>query len=254
MNWNWDSLTRRKLLAGLGGTSLASGVGLGVATGESVGYTSASSTKDCSGFALRSEWRETYTRDGETVVLENTTAPESGETGTENSDPQTIRLNNILPGDSGGVGFRLTADPEQNSSPFPVQPNLAIEIRDRAENGIIDPEREAGDDPDDPEEPRGELQEYLNVTVWEDNGLFEDLLDTDRLGAENLENDIGEPSLNEGSLEEVAGTQEALSEISGENDSTAVAFRWAFTGGANINVTQGDSVTFVFDVGCGGNS
>jgi len=250
---NWDSLTRRKMLAGLGGAGAVSVVGIGVGTKGSVQYTSAQSTETCPDFILNADWRETYTRDGQTTLLENTTAQSGGPTGTENtaSEPGIIRLENILPGDRGTVGFRIRAEQDNSAGNTDVTPELSINIREDAENGINNPEQEANDtSPND-----GELDEFLDAKVWNDDGLFGDLLGVDDLGAENLEQNITEPTISEGSLRDVANNvnDEELGTINSTTDeSVAVAFRWEFADDANINVTQGDSVTFEFKIDCGG--
>jgi len=240
-----DVLTRRRVLTGVGAAGVAAFAGLGAATRDSVRYTYAS-THECDDATLTAEWRETYTRNGTTTLLENTTADaDAGEnTGTENTadEPAIINLQNVLPEDRGTISVRITA--ESFDGVNSVTPTLDLVLDEAAENELIDPEGEAGDS----SENTGELQEFLDVKLWKDEGL----LGVDALGADNIENDIGEPTIAEGTLQEVTDTVdgESLGTINNEGGDVSIAFRWGFTDESNINITQTDSVTFTFDVGC----
>ena len=238
-------INRRRLLGMLGGTGVAAYLGLGYATGDSVRYTYASS-QICDGYTLDAEWRETYTRNGETTLLEDTTPDGSGSE--SDADAGIVQLNDILPGDRGTVSFDLTADRTDTDASDTVSPTLGLDITDRAENGLTDPEAEAGDTT----ETVGELQEYLQITIWENTGI----LGVDALGADNLSQEITEPTIAEGTFAEVAGSlnDETLGTIdaTADDDSVSVTLRWEFTDDANINVTQTDSVTFALDIDCGG--
>ena len=235
-------INRRRLLGVLGGTGVAAYLGLGYATGDSVRYTYASS-HSCDGYTLDAEWRETYTRDDETTLLENTMSSD----GVEPDEPSIIQLSNVLPGDRGTVSFRLTADRTNTDVNDTVSPTLSFDIVETAENGLIDPEEEAGDTT----ENTGELQEYLDLTIWENTGI----LGVDALGADDLTQQIGEPTIAEGTFAEVADTlnNETLGSITTDSDeSVSVTLRWEFADDAGINVTQTDSVTFTLDISCGG--
>jgi hypothetical protein len=235
-------INRRKLLAAIAGTSVATFAGLGYATGDAVRYTKASS-ENCEDYTLDAEWRETYTRDGETTLFEDTT--DSG-SGTEPDEPSIIQLGDILPGDRGTVSFKLEADRTNTNASNTVTPTLGLNLTETAENGINNPEREAGDT----SENNGELQEYLQVKVWENTGI----LGFDALGADNLTQDLSEPTIAEGTLEDVAGdlNGESLGEIdaTSDGDSVSVTLRWEFTDSGDINETQTDSVTFDLNIGC----
>jgi len=234
-------INRRRLLGVLGGTGVATYLGLGYATGDSVRYTYASS-HSCDGYTLDAEWRETYTRNGETTLLENTTSDGAAPGGSS-----IIQLSNVLPGDRGTVSFRVTADRTDTDASDTVSPTLGFEIVETAENGIVDPEQEAGDTT----ENTGELQEYLQLTIWENTGI----LGVDALGADDLTQQIGEPTIAEGTFAEVADTlnNETLGSITTDSDeSVSVTLRWEFADDAGINVTQTDSVTFTLDISCGG--
>lgn len=236
-------IDRRRLLGVLSGTVIATYLGLDNATGDSIGYTYASS-HGCDDYTLDAEWRETYTSDGETTLLEDTT-PDG--TGSEPDEPGLIQLEDVLPGDRGTVSFTLTADRTNTEASDTVTPTLGLELRERAENGLGEPERAAGDTTD----TTGELQDYLRVTVWENTGI----LGVDVLGADDLTQQITEPTIAEGTLEEVAGSlnDEPLGTIDATTDeSVSVTLRWEFVDTDDINVTQSDSVTFDLDIGCGG--
>ena len=235
-------INRRKLLAAIAGTSVATFAGLGYATDDAVRYTRASSHECGADDTLNADWRETYTRDGETTLFEDTTAG----SGTEPDEPSIIQLGDILPGDRGTVSFKLEADRTSTNASNTVTPTLGLNLTETAENGINNPEREAGDT----SENNGELQEYLQVKVWENTGI----LGFDALGADNLTQDLSEPTIAEGTLEDVAGdlNGESLGEIDATSggDSVSVTLRWEFTDSGDINETQTDSVTFDLNIGC----
>lgn len=238
-------MKRRRVLAALGATGLAAFAGLGIATDDAVRYTYASS-HECDGATLTAEWRETYTSDGQTTLLENTTADAGAgeDTGTEDTadEPAIINLQDVLPGDRGTVSVRITAE-SLDDGVDSVTPTLDLVLDEAAENDLIDPEREA----DDTSDTMGELQNFLDVKLWKDEGL----LGVDVLGADNIEDDIGEDTIDEGTLDGVAGrvNNEPLGTI-GEGEDVSIAFRWGFSDVGDINVTQSDSVTFTFDIGC----
>ena len=234
-------INRRKLLAAIAGTSVATFAGLGYATDDAVRYTRASSHECGADDTLNADWRETYTRDGETTLFEDTT--DSG-SGTEPDEPSIIQLGDILPGDSGTVSFKLEANNIESDS---VTPTLGLELIETAENGINNPEREAGDTT----ENTGELQNALQVRIWNNGGF----LSIDRLGADDLTQNefLGEPTIEEGTLAEVEeklDNRELGTIDSGGDDSVSVTLRWEFTDSGDINETQTDSVTFDLNIGC----
>jgi hypothetical protein len=234
-------MNRRRVLAAIGGTGVAAFAGLGLATDDAVRYTMASS-HSCDDYTLDAEWRETYTRDGETTLLEYSESPD----GTESGDPPVIHLSNIMPGDWGTVGFELTADRTNNNADTEVTPTLGLDLTGTAENGINDPEGEAGDTTED----TGELQEYLQIKIYNDGGI----LGVDSLGADNLDQDITEDTIEQGMITDVADdlNERGLGTIdtSDNTSSVSVTLRWEFPDDSNINVTQTDSVTFTLDIGC----
>jgi len=236
-------INRRRLIGLLGGTGVTAYLGLEYATGDPVRYTYASS-HDCDGYTLDAEWRETYTSDGDTALLENTTSSD----GTAPGNSSIIQLSNILPGDRGTVGFELTAEADDEATDT-VSPTLGFDIVETAENGLNDAEEEAGDTTEDV----GELQDYLRVTVWENTGI----LGIDALGSDDLTQQITEPTIAEGTFAEVAAVlnDEPLGSIdtsAGSDESVSATLRWEFVDAQNINAVQSDSVTFTLDIQCGG--
>lgn len=235
-------INRRKVLAAIAGTSVATFAGLGYATGDAVKYTKASSYS-CENYTVDAEWRETYTRDGETTLFEDTT--DSG-SGTEPDEPSIIQLDDILPDDRGTVSFSLEADKTNTDASDTVTPTLGLNLTETAENRINNPEREAGDTTED----TGELQDYLQIKLWKDTGI----LGFDDLGADDLTQQITESTIAEGTLADVSDTldHEPLGSIdaTSDGDSVSVTLRWEFTGSGDINVTQTDSVTFDLNIDC----
>jgi len=235
-----EIFTRRRVLAGIGAAGVATFGGVAAATDESVDYTVASTEVDCDSFELEAEWRETYTRDGDTVLLENTTASAGEDSGEEDTstEPSVIHLGNVLPGDSGIVSFQLEVVADDSVT---VEPFLDIVLEETPENGVNEPEAKAGDNKSDDD---GELQEFLDVDVWLDEGLF----GIDMFGAGNLEPDLGEDTISDGTLEEVADDVDDQS-LGSTGDTVTVTFQWRFNpDNGNVNVTQTDGVTFTFDI------
>lgn len=234
---------RRKLLTAIGAVSLATVAGVGAGIKEPVRYTKASTETECEDFTLRAEWRETYTRDGETTLREDSTDENAGEE-TTSAEPSIIALDGVLPGDSGTVSVRLEVDADSESDSVDVEPEFKILLDGIAENGINEPEEKAGDTSED----AGELQEFLDVRVWKDNGLF----GIDSLGADNLEPNLGEQDIDSGTLEEVAVQADEEGYRLGpieDGETTTVTMTWEFDpDNGSVNVTQGDSVTFAFDI------
>jgi hypothetical protein len=232
--------SRRQILAALGGTGIAAFSGFAFATGDSIRYTQSSSHR-CPDYTLDAEWRETYTSDGGTSIFEDTT---SG-SGSEADDPAIVHIDNILPGDRGTVSFKLTADKATSGVDDNVTPTLGLTLDETAENGISDAEGEVGDT----SPSTGELQEYLDVKIWNNGGF----LGVDMLGADDLNQDLGEPTIIEGTLAEVATNLNArdLGTIDSTTDeSISVTLRWEFPDSPGVNVTQTDSVTFTLDLNC----
>ncbi|WP_256298232.1 hypothetical protein [Haloarchaeobius salinus] len=236
-----ERLNRRRLLAGLGATGVASVGGLALLTEGAKAYPDSTALAST---PLRYDWRETYngtTVDGGTTVTGTETGPR-------------LAVSNVLPGDRGSLSIRLRLD--DTSEDVAVQPFLSLDLAATPENGINDSEASLDDTPE-----RGELQEFLTVSLWYDTGLR----GFDAFGAENGIQDVGEslvhPDAN-GSLTSVAtalstptlldpaeGGPTSDSCLSGD-DSIGFVLAWSFDGDADprdVNVTQSDGV--VFDLG-----
>ena len=240
------NLTRRKMLSAVGVTGAAVG-GVGIITEPSVTYAETTQIEVESG-TFEVEWRETY--NGE--VKEDTREGNYTESG------RVIHLPNVLPGDVGTLSFRLT-----NISGSEAEPRLSLNLASAAENGLEDPEKEAGDTSRDGNHPNedfpGELQNHIDVSLWEDTGP----LGIDWFGADNATQEFGEPNIADGTLKEVAKSEKTeesdktVDDVSlgtlADGESTSVAFRWEFADAADVNITQGDSVTFGFELNTGGN-
>lgn len=224
------NLTRRKMLSAVGVTGAAIG-GAGLITEPSVTY--AETTQIEVGSAtLEVDWRETY--NGE--VEEDTTDPNVVDSDGKND--RVIYLPNVLPGDVGTLSFRL-----RNVSSAQVDPELSLNLVGTAENGITEPERKAGDESPD----TGELQTHIDASLWEDTGI----LGIDGFGADNATQDLGEPNIADGTLKDVAKSVDgySLGPLSANGGQVSVAFRWEFADTADINIAQGDSVGFRFELG-----
>jgi len=102
------------------------------------------------GNALLFEWAETD--DGEVISRSDraTTTP----TGL------TISLDDVLPGDAGTLGIRLSLRGSEDSNPS-VDPSFGFDLRETAENDRTEPGIEAGD----PTANQGELQEDIDVNI-----------------------------------------------------------------------------------------
>lgn len=192
-------------------------------------------------------WRE---------IVNGEVQEDTGLTGTTDGETGGVGLivdEAVMPGDSGSVTMRarlLPADGETADGTANAELYLLFTITDRAENGVDEPEREAGDAPG---ADGGELPAVTQVTVWEDEGIF-----TGNNALEPLPV-IGDTPIADGSLAEVAGS----SELDGDSDANTggyridldgdtclsvgdevyVSFRWEIPSGAD-NRIQGDSATF----------
>jgi hypothetical protein len=232
-------ITRRDVLAGIGATGLAALGALGVGTGDALVYTASAQMGSGDGFTLNADWRETY--NGQ--VLEDTRANVS-------SDGAVISLNNVLPGDSGTFSFRFEVVPDSESDSPSVEPRLSLNLTETAENGINEPEEKAGDGSPN----TGELQDYVDVKLWYDEGLANYPV----LGGGNATQDLGESLITdddgaEGTLAEVS---DAVDDVPldrngclNTDETLTVTFGWEFpSGDGSENVVQGDSVTFDLEV------
>lgn len=173
-------LTRRKMLAGIGGGTLAvGGVSLGQRTPRFARYTYAAATDDTSDGRLRVAWYETYngafqenqggTTDGIDATLDPETTPayvREASYVTDGSGP-VVSVGNVLPGDSGTLVVGVEVLDDDAAEEFDAE---ALDvwfqgrIVENAENGVNGPERAAGDVSPD----TGELATSTRIEVWRD--------------------------------------------------------------------------------------
>jgi len=226
------ALPRRKLLVGLGATSAGAIAGLGVGVEGALPYTDAMALTTGDGFTIEADWRETYNGD----VLEDTRAQES-------SDGATISLPNVMPGDSGTFSFRLGVDPDSDSDDISAEPLLSLELTGMKENDITEPERKAGDTTPD----EGELQHYLDVKLWFDEGLA----NFEEFGGDNATQEMGENLIADGAEGTLAQVAQAVDDTElgclGTDETVTVVFKWELDSEIG-NIIQSDSVTFDFNI------
>lgn len=259
-----DSLTRRRILAAVGsagalylGADRAAAT-LGYGTVDMNQRTVNGTYAQTQGFAdenppprIALTWRETVNG----VVQEDT-----GLTDTTDGDDGNVGLvvdEAAVPGDSGSVTMRarlISGEGVDAGNTANAELYLLVHISDTAENGIIEPERDAGDTVDNDGFP-GDLAENIQLTVWEDDSIL--------TGNGNGELDdlpvIGDTPIAEGSLVRVATETEldgdALGNTGGyrvsvggdtclsPGDEVYVSFEWEIPESVG-NIIQGDSATF----------
>ncbi|MBS3760361.1 hypothetical protein [Halodesulfurarchaeum sp.] len=168
-------LTRRSLLAGIGGGTLViGGLRFQQTSPAFTQYTYAAFTEDTDDAILRVAWYESRNgtfrenQAGSTDSYDATMDPETEPLYLEEATYRTdvagpvLRLGNILPGDSGTLVVGLEAVSEETPSPVSIW--LSGVVTAEAENGRNEPERKAGDTTD----AVGELATEATVEVWTD--------------------------------------------------------------------------------------
>ena len=168
-------LTRRELLAGIGGGTLAvGGLTLGRRTPAFGQYTYAAPDDDTADGAVRVAWYETYngaflenhagTSDGFDATLDPGTAPAYVTEATYVTDVSgpVVSVGNVLPGDRGTlvVGLEVVDSEAAEPTDIWVRGSLTAD----GEHGRNGPELGAGDTTDDD----GELDEVAFVELWRD--------------------------------------------------------------------------------------
>ena len=227
------NITRRKILAALGGSGIAATAGLALSSGSAVGFTETTRLQAESIDGLYLDWRETYNGS----VLTNTT---DGVASPSPTGP-VISLGNVLPGDWGSLSVRVRGQSDDEQE-FDAEIRLVFDLVNEA--ALSEPG----------------LQQFVEASVWYDTGLFE----VDSFGARNGDRDFGEVLVHpeaEGTLAEVDDalgdgiTLDATPNSPGEticwggDDAVTVTFGWQFpTGQANVNAVQGDKVEFDFSL------
>lgn len=242
----WE-LSRRRLLAGVG----AAGGGLGATsllTGQSRGYSHytyvGTGSNDGVGQGesrIRVAWWESYNGDiveTQDPAVDNATAaldPETEPVYVSDVQGPIIQATNVLPGDEGRLGIGIQAQ-------LPAEEQLSLwyrlRILSRAENGLNEPERAAGDVPGN----GPELGEYTAVTVWEDTNPIS------ACTGEQLPLIDNAVAGGKGSLTEVSSALSAgqrFPDCLADGETRCLGFRWQLPADRpDINVVQGDSISF----------
>ncbi|MFW5920124.1 MAG: hypothetical protein ACOCSF_08070 [Halanaeroarchaeum sp.] len=227
-----SSISRRRLLAAVSGSAVASVAGLALSTGRGRAYTNTMPLQTETVEGLVVDWRETY--NGTTLEDTTTTAMPAP------SGP-AISLGNVLPGDAGSLSVRLRIETAGSGGDeaAAVEPRLSL----------------SSDAESSP------LLEFVDVTVFYDTGL----LDIDALGSDNAERDPGEGLVHPGASGTFAEVADALEEgvtldasphtpgadCLGSDGSVTVTFGWSFPPDqVGINDAQGETIEFdlEFDV------
>jgi hypothetical protein len=167
--------TRRELLAGIGGGTLAvGGLSLGRRAPAFTQYTYAAPDDDTADGAVRVAWYETYngaflenhagTSDGFDATLDPATEPAyvaEATYVTDGSGP-VVSVGNVLPGDRGTLVVGLEVVDREGAEPTDVWVRGALTADE--ENGRNGPELAGGDTTADD----GELDEVALVELWRD--------------------------------------------------------------------------------------
>jgi hypothetical protein len=239
------NVTRRQLLGSIGATGAIAAVGLSAASGgsrEYTKYTYAEESGDDS--RLRVAWWATH--NGQVVSTQGddpngSTTPYSDQSPTYVTDtagPQ-LEIDNVLPGDEGRVAVGVEAEVPEGEE---REVWYRAELFEWSENGVNEPEREAGDEPID-EDNEGEFSEYAGVTVWEDQGI---------VGGCDGELDMWESEVADGSLESVLADLEDGQSLGclEDGEGACLGLWWELPATEpDINVVQGDSATFQLTFG-----
>jgi hypothetical protein len=153
----------------------------------------------------------------------------------------------VMPGDSGAVTMRAELL-ERDTETQDAELYLVYRLTETAENGINDPEREAGDtSPND-----GELEDYAEVRVWIDDGLLggdgelstlpvigDSPVASGTLAEVDTSQLDGNPSANTGGYQLSVDGETCLS----PGATVYVSFEWEIPESVG-NIIQGDSAVF----------
>lgn len=240
---NWDSLTRRKVLASLGAAGAASAGGAGgvfVATEPALAMENSAQVQT-QGNDLELSWKEIYNGD---VITD--------------ADRPLISLSDVKPGDTGSLTLRCEVVSDPDTSDPTAEPEFTFEVKDARENGVTEPEAEdehedqqmgSGDPPLKPGETGDktvELLDYLEGEVFYDSGL----MGINALGAQNGNQNLGESFIARDTFRGLDGTTEKVGECldAGQDDSVTITFNWEFTGDDDPKVNAAQTDTVVFDI------
>lgn len=254
--------TRRRILAVIGGAGALyvgadlAGAALGLDPVDLNQRTVSGTYAQANGFVdgpprIALSWREIVNGEvQEDTGLTDDTQGETGEVG-------IIVNQTVMPGDSGSVTMRAELLGREGGTDR-AELYLLCRLTETAENGVNEPELEAGDDPDSTE---GELDDETEMSIWVDNGILDANGELEDLPI------IGDDTVAQGSLNEVSqppsgggiGGNAAEDEggyqitIDGETchavgDEVYVSFEWEVPESVG-NIIQGDSARFqiIFD-------
>jgi hypothetical protein len=254
--------TRRRILAAIGGAGALyvgadlAGAALGLDPVDLNQRTVSGTYAQANGFTdgpprIALSWREIL--NGEVQEDTGLTEDTTGDAG----DVGLIVDEAVMPGDSGSVTMRAELL-EREGETDDAELYLLCRLTETAENGLTEPELDAGDDPNSTE---GELDDETQLSIWVDEGIFTGNGELEDLPV------IGDDTVAQGRLSEVSKPPEeggiggnALNNeggyqisIDGETchsvgEEVYVSFRWEIPEGAG-NIIQGDSARFqvVFD-------
>ncbi|MCY4731499.1 hypothetical protein KY092_13140 [Natronomonas gomsonensis] len=163
--------TRRQLLAGIGGGTLAAG-GIAAARPADPTFTRYTyAAPDTDDRRLRVAWYERYNgaflehQNGtEAVTLTDALDPAMDPEYVVEANGPVVSLSNVVPGDSGTLVVGLEVVDEAGAEALDVYVRAAL--TENAENRVNGPELAAGDDPDSGE---GELGATTEVVLWRDD-------------------------------------------------------------------------------------
>jgi hypothetical protein len=256
--------TRRELLAGFGGATLAiGGVTLGRRSPRFSRYTYAAPDDDTNDGLLRVAWYETYngvlvenhagTDDGAAATLDPNSVPAYVEDATLVLDATgpVVSIGNVMPGDAGTLVVGLEVVDDGGAEALDVW--FRGSVTDDAENGINEPEATDGDTTLDD----GELDEAAVVEVWVDGSPLGSCN-----GVVDLDESLREPLVAAAPFADAfaptvdAGGLRVFDDCLAPGALRCVALSWELPADAN-NRPQGDALgfDFAFAAGpCGGDS
>lgn len=259
--------TRRELLAGFGGATLAiGGFTLGRRPPRFSRYTYAAPDDDTNDGLLRVAWYETYngafvenhagTNDDATTTLDPNSVPTYVEDATLVTDTTSpvISIGNVMPGDAGTLVVGLDVVDGEGAEALDVW--FRGDVTDDTENGINEPEATDGDTTPG----NGELDEAAVVEIWIDGsplGSCNGVVDLDEslrqpLVAAAPFADAFAATANAGG----AGGLRVFDDCLAPGALRCVALSWELPADAD-NRSQGDTLgfDFAFAAGpCGGDS
>ncbi|MFB6069215.1 MAG: hypothetical protein ABEJ90_04730 [Halobacterium sp.] len=230
-----DIITRRRVLAAVGSLGFlgaSARVGRGALGLERVEFTRQMQINESESMPdVLLNWRETYNG----AVLEEsgfTTAPTAGP-----ASP-IVGLTDLVPGDEGSLTLQVAlGEGETESTPTSARIRLTVELYENSDEGVNEPEREAGDVPG----TVGDLGDAVELEIRYDdgcNGTDLPVLPDDPTIAAGTVVDVAEDSpLADGVELQSPG---ACFDV---GESTCLTMTWTLPEGIG-NVIQGDSLGF----------